>query len=92
MKFAGGGDIQKDLRYHKILFWCEQAGDPLDYRLQATLTDFYPGPMATGGNLFNHQDARNLSSSWVRFLESFDVRCYNSPGNSIFGGLMMSCV
>lgn len=42
------------------LFWYEEAGDPLDYRLQATLAEFYPGPMATGENLFSHQDARNL--------------------------------
>jgi L-alanine-DL-glutamate epimerase-like enolase superfamily enzyme len=42
------------------LFWYEEAGDPLDYRLQAALAEFYPGPMATGENLFSHQDARNL--------------------------------
>jgi D(-)-tartrate dehydratase len=42
------------------LFWYEEAGDPLDFALQATLSDFYPGPMATGENLFSHQDARNL--------------------------------
>lgn len=42
------------------LFWYEEAGDPLDYRLQAALAEFYPGPMATGENLFSHQDAANL--------------------------------
>jgi L-alanine-DL-glutamate epimerase-like enolase superfamily enzyme len=42
------------------LFWYEEAGDPLDFHLQATLAQFYPGPMATGENLFSHQDARNL--------------------------------
>lgn len=42
------------------LFWYEEAGDPLDYSLQAALSEFYPGPMATGENLFSHQDARNL--------------------------------
>jgi L-alanine-DL-glutamate epimerase-like enolase superfamily enzyme len=42
------------------LFWYEEAGDPLDYALQSALADFYPGPMATGENLFSHQDARNL--------------------------------
>ncbi len=42
------------------LFWYEEAGDPLDYQLQAALAAFYPGPMATGENLFSHQDARNL--------------------------------
>ena len=30
------------------LFWYEEAGDPLDFSLQAALADFYPGPMATG--------------------------------------------
>ena len=42
------------------LFWYEEAGDPLDYALQAELSKRYPGPMATGENLFSHQDARNL--------------------------------
>lgn len=42
------------------LFWYEEAGDPLDYKLQSVLAEFYPGPMATGENLFSHQDARNL--------------------------------
>jgi len=42
------------------LFWYEEAGDPLDYQLQAVLSEAYPGAMATGENLFSHQDARNL--------------------------------
>jgi L-alanine-DL-glutamate epimerase-like enolase superfamily enzyme len=42
------------------LFWYEEAGDPLDYALQAELARAYPGPLATGENLFSHQDARNL--------------------------------
>jgi L-alanine-DL-glutamate epimerase-like enolase superfamily enzyme len=42
------------------LFWYEEAGDPLDYAIQAALAEHYPGPMATGENLFSHQDARNL--------------------------------
>lgn len=42
------------------LFWYEEAGDPLDYALQAELAKHYDGPMATGENLFSHQDARNL--------------------------------
>ena len=42
------------------LFWYEEAGDPLDYDLQAALAEHYDGPMATGENLFSHQDARNL--------------------------------
>jgi L-alanine-DL-glutamate epimerase-like enolase superfamily enzyme len=42
------------------LCWYEEAGDPLDYELQAELARRYPGPLATGENLFSHQDARNL--------------------------------
>ena len=42
------------------LFWYEEAGDPLDYQLQAELAQHYPGPMATGENLFSTADARNL--------------------------------
>jgi L-alanine-DL-glutamate epimerase-like enolase superfamily enzyme len=42
------------------LCWYEEPGDPLDYELQAKLAPHYPGPMATGENLFSLQDARNL--------------------------------
>lgn len=42
------------------LFWYEEPGDPLDYALQAKLASHYDGAMATGENLFSHQDARNL--------------------------------
>jgi L-alanine-DL-glutamate epimerase-like enolase superfamily enzyme len=42
------------------LFWYEEVGDPLDYRLNATLCEQYRGPIATGENLFSLQDARNL--------------------------------
>jgi L-alanine-DL-glutamate epimerase-like enolase superfamily enzyme len=58
-------DLETAIAYAKMLrdyplFWYEEAGDPLDYQLQAALAEFYPGPMATGENLFSHQDARNL--------------------------------
>jgi L-alanine-DL-glutamate epimerase-like enolase superfamily enzyme len=61
----GRFDLETAVAYAKMLrsyslFWYEEAGDPLDFRLQATLAEFYPGPMATGENLFSHQDARNL--------------------------------
>jgi D(-)-tartrate dehydratase len=52
-------EYAKALRQYP-LFWYEEAGDPLDYHLQSVLAEFYPGPMATGENLFSHQDARNL--------------------------------
>jgi len=42
------------------LFWYEEAGDPLDFELQAALAEHYPNSMATGENLFSMQDARNL--------------------------------
>jgi D(-)-tartrate dehydratase len=42
------------------LRWYEEAGDPLDYQLQAELACQYPGAMATGENLFSVQDVRNL--------------------------------
>lgn len=42
------------------LRWYEEAGDPLDYALQAELSRQYGGPMATGENLFSTVDARNL--------------------------------
>src|ERR1700733_13133767 len=61
----GRFDLETAIAYAKMLrqyelFWYEEAGDPLDYALQATLAEFYPGPMATGENLFSHQDACNL--------------------------------
>jgi len=61
----GRFDLETAISYAKMLrdyrlFWYEEAGDPLDYALQDTLSDFYPGSMATGENLFSHQDARNL--------------------------------
>jgi L-alanine-DL-glutamate epimerase-like enolase superfamily enzyme len=61
----GRFDLETGIAYAKMLrdyplFWYEEAGDPLDYSLQAALSEFYPGAMATGENLFSHQDARNL--------------------------------
>jgi len=52
-------DYARMLRQYP-LYWFEEAGDPLDYALQAAVAEFYPGAMATGENLFSHQDARNL--------------------------------
>ncbi|MCD9097698.1 mandelate racemase/muconate lactonizing enzyme family protein [Luteimonas fraxinea] len=61
----GRFDLETGIAYAKMLrdyplFWYEEGGDPLDYALQAALSEFYPGAMATGENLFSHQDARNL--------------------------------
>jgi D(-)-tartrate dehydratase len=61
----GRFDLPTAVEYAKALsafklFWYEEAGDPLDYALQAELAEHYAGPMATGENLFSMQDARNL--------------------------------
>jgi L-alanine-DL-glutamate epimerase-like enolase superfamily enzyme len=61
----GRFDLDTAIGYAKMLrdyplFWYEEAGDPLDYGLQAALAEYYALPMATGENLFSHQDARNL--------------------------------
>jgi D(-)-tartrate dehydratase len=42
------------------LRWYEEAGDPLDYGLQAELGRHYSPPFATAENLFSHEDVRNL--------------------------------
>jgi L-alanine-DL-glutamate epimerase-like enolase superfamily enzyme len=61
----GRFDLKTAVEYAKALsqydlFWYEEAGDPLDYALQAELAAHYDKPMATGENLFSMQDARNL--------------------------------
>lgn len=61
----GRFDLEKAVAYARALApyglrWYEEPGDPLDYELQAKLAAHYPGPMATGENLFSMHDARNL--------------------------------
>jgi len=61
----GRFDLETALAYAAALepydlFWYEEAGDPLDFELQARLADAYGPPLATGENLFSHQDLRNL--------------------------------
>ncbi|MDB5669646.1 MAG: mandelate racemase/muconate lactonizing protein [Alphaproteobacteria bacterium] len=61
----GRFDLDTAIRYAEALrpyslFWYEEAGDPLDFALQGELGRHYDLPMATGENLFSHQDARNL--------------------------------
>ncbi|MGE5098226.1 MAG: mandelate racemase/muconate lactonizing enzyme family protein [Betaproteobacteria bacterium] len=61
----GRFDMDTAIAYAKALsqydlFWYEEAGDPLDFELQAVLRNYYDKPMATGENLFSMQDARNL--------------------------------
>jgi L-alanine-DL-glutamate epimerase-like enolase superfamily enzyme len=61
----GRFDLEIALAYAEALApyelrWYEEAGDPLDYSLQAELGTVYNAPLATGENLFSMQDARNL--------------------------------
>ncbi|MGN6700038.1 MAG: mandelate racemase/muconate lactonizing enzyme family protein [Thermomicrobiales bacterium] len=61
----GRFDLPTALAYAKALApynlrWYEEAGDPLDYDLQARVAAAYAPPLATGENLFSMQDARNL--------------------------------
>ncbi len=61
----GRFDLSTALSYGRAmepfdLFWYEEAGDPLDYQLNAVLGEHYSGALATGENLFSHHDARNL--------------------------------
>jgi L-alanine-DL-glutamate epimerase-like enolase superfamily enzyme len=61
----GRFDLKTAVAYARALApyglrWYEEAGDPLDYELQAKLAEVYSPPMATGENLFSVQDAQNL--------------------------------
>ncbi|RZU60487.1 mandelate racemase/muconate lactonizing enzyme family protein [Zhihengliuella halotolerans] len=61
----GKFDLQTALEYGRAieqynLFWYEEIGDPLDYALNATVSEHYANPIATGENLFSRQDATNL--------------------------------
>jgi L-alanine-DL-glutamate epimerase-like enolase superfamily enzyme len=61
----GRFDLPTALAYAEALApyglrWYEEAGDPLDFELQACLAECYEPPLATGENLFSMQDARNL--------------------------------
>ena len=61
----GRFDLDEAVAYAEALApynlrWYEEAGDPLDFEIQARLGEIYPNTMATGENLFSMQDARNL--------------------------------
>jgi len=61
----GRFDLRTALEYAEAiepygLFWYEEVGDPLDYGLNATLSEHYRHPIATGENIFSVPDARNL--------------------------------
>jgi D(-)-tartrate dehydratase len=84
----GRFDLKTAIAYAKALsqydlFWYEEAGDPLDYELQAELANHYDKPMATGENLFSMQDARNLiryggmrqDRDWLQFDCALSYGC-----------------
>ena len=56
----GRFDLETAIAYANALApyglrWYEEAGDPLDYELQARLGEVYPNTLATGENLFSMQ-------------------------------------
>ncbi len=58
-------DLPTALQYAEALGsydlkWYEEPGDPLDYELLSRVAEAARLPLATGENLFSHQDARNL--------------------------------
>src|SRR5882762_9920928 len=62
----GRFDLETAIAYAKMLreyplFWYEEAGDPLDFALQAALAEFYPAAMATGHTAFTTQDTKNIT-------------------------------
>lgn len=84
----GRFDLQTAVDYARALapyglFWYEEAGDPLDFALQAELANHYPGAMATGENLFSMPDARNLirhggmraDRDWLQFDCALSYGC-----------------
>jgi D(-)-tartrate dehydratase len=84
----GRFDLDTAVEYAKALqpyglFWYEEAGDPLDFTLQAELASHYSAPMATGENLFSMQDARNLirhggmraDRDWLQFDCALSYGC-----------------
>ena len=61
----GRFNLKQALAYGKAieaykLWWYEEAGDPLDFELNALLSKEYRCALATGENLFSHQDVKNL--------------------------------
>ncbi len=61
----GRFDLRVALEYAEALKpynlkWYEEPGDPLDFQLNALVSQASTTPIATGENLFSMQDARNL--------------------------------
>ena len=60
------------------LRWFEEPGDPLDFALHRAICTAYPGPLATGENLFSAIDLRNLLR--LRRSEGGSRRFSDGPG------------
>jgi L-alanine-DL-glutamate epimerase-like enolase superfamily enzyme len=61
----GRFDLTTALEYAKALsayqlYWYEEPGDPLDFKLLAEVAGVSSTPIATGENLFSTQDSQNL--------------------------------
>ncbi len=56
-----GAMAQGEMMVPYDLAWFEEPLDPLDYAAHAALASVYAAPIATGENLFHHQDALNLA-------------------------------
>lgn len=78
------GEAVEDLK----LAWYEEPGDPLDYHLNAELAQHYPHAIATGENLFSHQDMNNL----LRFGGMRPEIDWPQPDPSLCYGLTESLV
>ncbi|HET6520491.1 MAG TPA: enolase C-terminal domain-like protein [Geminicoccaceae bacterium] len=81
-------DLEAALAYARALepyglFFYEEPGDPLDYELNAEVCRAYQGGVATGENLFSHQDVRNL----VRYGGMRPERDWIEPDPALAYGL-----
>jgi L-alanine-DL-glutamate epimerase-like enolase superfamily enzyme len=75
------------MTYGERILWYEEAGDPLDYALQAEVSEHIKAagsalPMATGENLFSAIDSRNLLryGGMDRNLDTVQFDCALSYG------------
>jgi len=90
----GRFDLENAVAYAQALArtglrWYEEAGDPLDYQLQAKLANYYPGPMATGekpilpaGRTKSHSYAQMRSDRDIlQFDCAVELRTSRIPSN-----------
>lgn len=72
------------------LRWFEEIGDPLDFALNHEISKAYPGPIATGENLFSVADVRNLLNfgGMRPGLDVFQMDAGLSYGLTEFAGMI----